>query len=153
MEYNSYLGEAHKSVKIAEHLFTVTYPLSHDLKLLLSILFNLHKAQKYSLTALLEKKMEQKQIPILPNEYRKRLFWLQLNYDFLKLDKELVDLLFEVDSILSLHEKCPIEFVRKDRFVLCTDTYNIKTISAKEINQYLIKTKLFIDKITSNLAS
>lgn len=152
MEQQALLGEAHQSIKTAEHLFEVTFPLCHDAKLLLAILRNLHTAHRAAIHALLECACKQKKILQYPAEYKEQLSWLQTNEHSFSL-REMLPLLLEIDILLRMHEQCPIEFVRKDRFVLCTDTYNIRVITSKELKVYLTKTKLFIEKIISDLAS
>ncbi|MBI4441626.1 hypothetical protein HY639_05645 [Candidatus Woesearchaeota archaeon] len=145
------LGEAHKAIKLADHLFSVTYPLAHDTKLLLVILSSIHRAQQACLGALLDASVERKKVTVLPREYTDRLHWLQREYGTVGLEQEMILHLLDINQLLELHKKCPIEFVRKDRFVLCTDSYSVRTISGKEIKEYLLKTKLFMEKVTTLL--
>ena len=42
-------------------------------------------------------------------------------------------------------KKSPLEFVRKDRFVICSENYRLRTLSIADIRSYLSKAKLFIE--------
>ena len=53
-------------------------------------------------------------------------------------------MLKEIKDIIVQHRRSPVEFVRKDRFVICSDNYRIKTISIDQIKDYIAKAKNFI---------
>ena len=61
--------------------------------------------------------------------------------------KEYLTLISEIKEIILKHKESPIEFRRKDKFVICSDNYDIKTISIKDIKDFLIKSKLFCQNI------
>ena len=54
----------------------------------------------------------------------------------------------DIKDIIVEHRKSPMEFVRKDRFVICTDNYRMKTIDAGQIKNYISDAKIFIQKIS-----
>lgn len=60
--------------------------------------------------------------------------------------REQVELIQDIRDIILEHKKSPVEFRRKDSFVICSDNYNIKTISIDKIKDYLYKAKLFIQE-------
>ena len=65
-------------------------------------------------------------------------------YDF---DKSQVTDIQDIKDIIVQHKKSPMEFVRKDRFVICSDNYRMKTLSLVDIQGYISKAKLFIAKV------
>lgn len=146
ISYKGLLGEARKAIKTAEHLLVITYPFSGDPKMLVGIIKSIAYAQRSGLNAFIEQGIEEKTIPPLQDDYTGRLNWIILRGLF---DDEQVKLLREVCLLIEMQEKCPIEFVRKDKYILYGDNYHIKTINAKEVQEYLTKTKLFIEKVTS----
>ncbi len=133
------LGEAHKAVHQAEHLFTVIYPFTHDTKLLVAILANLQKANATALAFLAEQEG-------LKLSHQEMMEWLLQDK---RMPNDVLNAVIDLDGLMQLQKDCPVEFIRKDRFVLCTDSYNVRTISSKEINYYLAKTKVFIEKTIS----
>jgi hypothetical protein len=64
-------------------------------------------------------------------------------------DKSEVADIQDIKEILVQHKKSPVEFVRKDRFVICSDNYRMKTLSLADIQSYISKAKLFIEKANS----
>lgn len=140
------IGEAHKAVLQAEHLFTVLYPFTHNAKLLLAILASLHKANDRALAYMIEQNKIEK------GTWEERLGWLLQHGTQKGVPQDVIDTIADLDKIMQLQKDCPIEFVRKDKFVLCTDTYDVRTISNREITHYLAKTKIFIEKIISTPA-
>ena len=45
------------------------------------------------------------------------------------------------------HKNSPVEFSRKDRFIICSSDYRTKSISLKEIKEYLLRSKSFIKDV------
>jgi hypothetical protein len=67
-----------------------------------------------------------------------------------EIDKKYLDTIREIHDIIKKHKQSPVEFRRKDAFVICADNYNIETITLEKIRSYLTLTKEFhniIDKI------
>ena len=63
-----------------------------------------------------------------------------LKTDYLYLIKEIKDILLE-------HRKSPVEFVRNNRLVICSDSYHMKTVDIPKLKQYLMETKNFVKEI------
>ena len=64
----------------------------------------------------------------------------QIGNDHLILMQEIKDILLE-------HKKSPVEFTRRDKFVICSDKYVMRTISLEEMGGYINKAKLFIQAV------
>jgi len=67
---------------------------------------------------------------------------------------EYVKLMSLLQETVDTHRKSPVEFSRGPRFVICNDDYNMKALSAKDLQTYLQKTKEFLtitEAIISNL--
>ena len=67
--------------------------------------------------------------------------------DKYNINEEYVKFIKEVKDILLQHKKSPVEFVRKDAFVICDNDYKIKTLDVERIKDYLSKTKNFLREI------
>ena len=136
---------AGENVRMADHLLHVTYASLGDPKLLLSVVHHLHNAWEEGIIALVEHERLFKRIQPFQDtaENRLRIFSEKLaNRHGINISslKELVE-------IEQLHKNSPIEFRKKDRFVICSDRYSIKTIHAKELKEHYRMTIEFLKKI------
>ncbi len=147
-EYQQARDLARKHLKIADHMLTQTFPLVKDTKLLLAVSDNLFEAVKRGMDSVLYYERFLKRIPPFHDSFVAKLSVFQsrcsrrynFNLDYLMLIKEL-------SEISERHKKSPVEFSRKDKFVICTDSYNIKAITAERLRKYVDTAKLFIDDV------
>ena len=145
--------QANKYLKNADHLLNMTYPLIKDVKLLVSILDNLDKSLQYALYSFLYYDYVYKKIISIPSSFsdkfdlfkRKSAIKYNINLDTIKLIRE-------VHETMQIHKKSPVEFERNNKFVICSSTYRMRTISIEEIKKYITETKLFIQE-ANNIVS
>ena len=133
-------------LKLANHVLGVTYPLVKDPKLLVNVVDNLFLALTNALTSVLHYDRLFKQIPPFHDTFESKFTMFQakcvLRY---KIDGSYLRLIQEIKEIVLLHRSSPVEFRRKDRFVICSDNFNTHEISADKIKDYLKKTKEFFE--------
>ena len=144
--------KAKKNIHIADHMLTVTYPLVKDTKLLLAILENVFLGYVNAMSAILYHDRLFKTIPPFQNTYESKLrMFKEKSMRKHKLSNDYLMELQEIRELLKEHKESPVEFVKQDKFVICSETYKMKTIGLKNIQQYIDRAKLFIaevDKIT-----
>lgn len=137
-----------KKIHIADHILTQTYPLINDAKLLLAVLENIFLALNYAMSSLLYYERFLKRIPPFQDNFISKINMFRTKcvsmYNF---KKEQVLLIQDLREILISHKKSPVEFQRRDRFVICTENYNLKTISFEQAKSYLNLAKPFINYI------
>lgn len=139
--------QAKRNFKIADHMLSVTFPLVKDTKLLLAIVENLFLTYTNSIAAILYHERLFKRIP----PYREDSFESKFNMFKEKclvkhnIDKSYLEEIQNIRDILIEHRKSPVEFKKEDRFVICSEHYQIKTISVNDIKKYISKAKLFIE--------
>jgi hypothetical protein len=138
--------KALKSVKAADHMLGVSYPLLNDPKILVSVANNLLLAVDSALESVLEHEKLFKRINTIPQS-------TDAKYALLKQRSPVgfEDLHFEIISDLSeisgKHKSSAVEFPRDGKFVIATDTYELRTLSVKELKDYLSKTKQIVEKL------
>ncbi|MBW2979434.1 hypothetical protein DRZ77_02155 [Candidatus Woesearchaeota archaeon] len=148
--YELVLEKANKSLKIADHMLSVTYKLVNDPKLLLSIVEHIFAAVLNGMDAVLLFERLYKRIPPYSKTFDGRVnMFREKCIGRVGLDNSFIALLFDLRSIIKEHKESPIEFCRKDKLVICSNTYRMKVLSVNEIKKYLSKAKLFIDAINS----
>lgn len=142
--------EAKKYIKIADHILTITYPLINDPKLLLAVMENIFLALAKTLGALLYFERLHKRIPPFHDNFESKFNMFKLNVaNKFNFSKDYIHMLEDMKNIIVQHKKSPVEFVRKDVFVICSDNYNMKTLSIKEMKKYVAKAKVFIADISN----
>lgn len=139
---------AKKKIQLADHILTQTYPLVKDTKLLLVVMENIFLALTNSIGSLLYYERLFKRIPPFQDNFSSKFNMFRAKcIDRYKIDKEHVIFIQDIKDIIVEHKKSPVEFVRKDRFVICSDNYSMKTISVEQIKEHLAKAKLFTNQM------
>lgn len=141
---------AKKKISIADHMLTQTYPLIKDPKLLLAIIENIFLALTNAIGSVLYYERLFKKIPPFQDNFPSKFNMFRTRcVQRHNINKDYIDLVSDVKSIIIKHKKSPVEFTRKDSFVICSENYKMKIISLEEIKNYLDKTKLFIQEVSS----
>ena len=138
--------EALKNYRMADHMLNVTYPLVHDTKLLLGVADNIFMALANSLGSILHHEHRFKLVPQFEDTFEGKLkVFREECLHRRKIDRDYVEMMKEIKEIIFLHKTSPVEFRRKDRFVICTDKYQVKAITVNQLKSYLLKTKNFLE--------
>jgi hypothetical protein len=143
---------AAKNYRMADHMLNVTYPLIKDTKLLLGITDNLFLTLNQAMSSILHHERLFKLVPAFGDNFESKFHTLHQKRSRYKIDQEYFNIMLELKEIIQLHKKSPIEFRKKDRFIICTNNYKVKTITANQLKIYSKKTKEFLhlmNKITS----
>lgn len=142
------LDKALKNAKIADHMLTQTYPSVNDPKILVAVLENVFLSLTNAMAALLYYERLYKRIPPFHNTFESKFNIMKFKVAHrYSIDKDYMALISNVKSIIVSHKKSPVEFSRKDTFVICSDRYDLKTISPNEMKGYISKTKDFVQKV------
>ncbi|MFC1727870.1 hypothetical protein ACFLZ7_00190 [Nanoarchaeota archaeon] len=140
--------KAKKYLRTADHILTMTYPLVNDPKLLLAVMDNIFLALTNSLSAILYFERYQRLIPPFHDNFESKFNIFKLKVaDKYKLDREYLQCIQEVKEIIANHKKSPVEFSRKDVFVICSDKYQMQTVSINQVKSYISRTKNFIQEV------
>ncbi len=136
------LGEARRRLAAADHILTQSYPLIKDPKLLVAVLTSLSRAVEATVEAYLAHEVSRRQLAAVPEspEARLALCRRRLPAEFLRLAGELQETMRE-------HEQSPVEFARKEAFVICDESYRIRTLNESELRRKLRQAKTFLSFI------
>ncbi len=146
--YQNRFKKAADYFKTADHLVYVTLPVIKDVKLIITILDNIHLCLVSSMDAVLEYERHYRRILPLANNFdlrldvfRKRVIGTR---GFLK---EEADFIAEIKELVDERKNASMEFTRSGKFIICSENYRMKTISIEEIKKYLSSTKNFLLKV------
>ena len=139
--------EAKRKAKLADHMLTMTYPLVQDPKLLLSVLENIFLGLTNAMGAILHYERTFKSIPPFYDTFDSKFTMFRAKVvDKYRISHDYVNLMQDIKNIIVAHKESPVEFSRKDRFIICSNDYrNMQTITADMIKSYLNKAKEFIN--------
>lgn len=140
--------EAKKAFVTADHLVYVTFPLLNDQKLLATIAEKLHVALNKGMQAVLEYDYLYKRIQFVPNDFEGRMtLFKQYALRRYHFNPECLTLMTDLNEIVNRRKESPMEFVRRDRFVIASSDFRLKTITVDKMKQYAQHTKTFISKV------
>ena len=140
--------KAKKNINIADHMLTVTFPLVKDIKLLLAVIENIFLGYTNAIAALLYYERLFKKIPPFQDTFESKLnMFRERCVRKHKIDKSYLIEVRDIRDIILEHRKSPMEFKRGDKFIICADNYNIKSLSIEDIKKYVDKAKVFIEQI------
>jgi len=147
-KYKELISNAKKKIHVADYMLTMTYPFVKDPKLLLVILENIFLAIANAIGSVLYYEKTFKRIPAFKDSFASKfnIFKEKIAVRY-KIKQEYTDMIQEVGEIILEHKKSPVEFTRKNSFVICSDDYKMWTISTDKIRSYINKSKSFVNII------
>lgn len=152
-KFQELIQQSKKKIMIADHMLNSSYKLVGDPKILLSVSTSIYVAVEAAMSAALEYERLFKRVPIFSDNFDAKYTTfrnkLAPKHDISKEDLKLIK---ELNQIFEAHKNSPVEFTRKDKFVIASDNYELKTLEFDDIKKYLRRAKVFIqemDKFTS----
>ncbi|HII29603.1 hypothetical protein COT48_04990 [Candidatus Woesearchaeota archaeon CG08_land_8_20_14_0_20_47_9] len=149
-EFHQALEDAHRSIRIADHLISVTYPMVGDKKLFISILRNIFNAFKCCVDALVfydEKRGSPLSVGGRASfEERLSLFSINLTARY-NISPAFAKLINEIREILLEHRKSPVEFVRHNRVIICSESYKLRVLSEAQLKEYIRRARELMQTI------
>ena len=148
-QFNSSLIEANNSFKTADHLAYVSYPLLKDNKLLLAITQNLYIAGLKSVDTVLHYEKMYKRISFLPTDFDSKMVMFEKSLaPKMNIKPGVCKIIRDLRFIMQQHRNSPIEFSRKEKFVICSDDYNsMKTIDIEMLKSYIVVMRDFLQAV------
>lgn len=147
-EVRQLLNEANKYLNTADHLCHVTYPLVNDTKLLIIIAENIFNAINKGISALLCYERLYKRINPYPEDFSSKFDVFRLNcaqrYNF---PRENIALIQDVKELIVNRREAPMEFARKDKFIIASENFKLRAINLDNVKKYISQTKLFMNRM------
>ena len=147
-EFQVLRDRALQKIKVADHMLFMTYPIVKDPKLLVAIVENVFASLEAGMGALLCHERLFKHIPPFHDSFPSKLEIFKTKmvpkYNF---SPKYASMIMEIKSLLSEHRNSPVTFSRKDKFVICSASYSIKTIDVNLVKKYIFESKVFVNNI------
>ena len=146
--YLDSLKRARRNIHIADHMLTQTYPLVKDPKLLIAVMDNIFLAMSNGMDSLLFYERELKRIPPFHNSFASKFDILKLKLAGRhEIDNKNLMLMQDIKNMISLHKESPVEFSRKDKFVICSEEYDLTSISLDQMKSFINQARKFLNKV------
>jgi hypothetical protein len=144
------LTQANHYIKSAGHILYVTYPLVQDNKLFIGIIENIDKALKLSLDSLLYYERLYKRINPYHDSFNAKIDLfrrvISRRYD---INGDTPSFIVDISEIVKNRKSAPVEFPRKEGFVICDANYKTRILKLEELKDYFSKAKVFILKVNN----
>ncbi|MGM5481792.1 MAG: hypothetical protein ACQESE_05285 [Nanobdellota archaeon] len=150
--FEYYMKEARRSLDAAEHMRSVSYPLAEDPKIFLGVVRKLYDCHKSILSLLLvagECSVSIRECDLMPEKNFSMSF--RKASETAKKENILEDddlsLLSAVHDIILKHENSPVEFQRKQSFVMCDEEYGASQLTSAQAKGFSMRTKEILRKL------
>ncbi len=145
-KFQEYRENARKKLKVADHMITMTYPLVRDNRLLIAVMENLFLALTNSMASVLHYERVFKRVPPFHDTFDSKFNMFRAKVvPRYNINTEYITMMDDIKDIIIQHKKSPVEFSRKDVFVIASNSYNLKTVSVEQIKKYIAQSKHFLE--------
>ncbi|MEK6840297.1 MAG: hypothetical protein AABX72_05115 [Nanoarchaeota archaeon] len=147
-KFTTYVGEANKAFKTADHLIYVTYPVLQDNKLMATALEHLYVALSSGMAALLYYDAAYKRISIFPHEFATQFkLFKESTAKRYGINEDMCLVISDVAELVHNRRDSPIEFSRRDKYVIASETYKLRTITLEKMKRFLLLSKTFMERV------
>ena len=140
------LKKAIKSIRIADHMLYVTYPVIRDKRLLLKALDEVYDSIISIINAILQYDYLYKRINLTNDPKQNFDVFLNRCATRYNLTGEEISSIMELFAIIENHKKSPMEFLRKDKIVIMSESLKTVVIDSERLKKYLSLAKNLVNK-------
>jgi hypothetical protein len=145
-KFRENLENAVKSLRIADHMTYVTFPLVNEKRLLIKIFDEICKSVINSINAILNYESLYKRIRLYPdNEDNLQTFLEKCSKNY-NLTNEQIKKIKEILMLNKKHKQSAMEFVKSEKVVIMSDNLQIQTLDITLIKRYLLTAKELVMK-------
>ncbi len=138
-------AKAFDHYQTADHLFHITFPVAKDHKLLLLIVKSLSNCLEYSIESIL---IKEKINP--PEGLLKKINALRHLTKQYHLSNDDIVFMLRIQELLYQQKQSPMEFKRRNAHVICSDDYDLEVVSAKDVEEFLQRTKKILNVVNKS---
>lgn len=145
------LQQAIRSLQIADHMTYVTFPLVNEHRLLLKIFDEIYKSIINCINAILNYEYLYKRIQLYANNGENIRTFTNKCAKTYNLNNEQIKKILEILELNKKHKQSAMEFVKKDRVVILSDSLNTQTLDVHKIKQYLLLAKELLMEVNKRI--
>ncbi len=145
-KFQEFRDTAKAKLRAADHLLTQTYPSIRDPKLLMVVMEGIFSSLANAMTSILHYERTFKRVNALSGNFEHNLeVFAQECINRYSLSQDYISVMRELKNLVSEHKKSPVEFSRKDSFIICSDEYHIKIVTFDQLKRHLAVAKKFLE--------
>ena len=148
--YKEDLKLAIRHLQIADHMTYVTYPLVNEKRLLLKVLEEINLSMISSINCMFNYGHPEKPINLKKDEESLEKALKEVSKEYSITNEQIIKIK-EVFVLNKKHKKSGMEFVKKDKIIILSDSLDFEAINLQKIKEYILLTKRMIVKITLKL--
>ena len=142
------VAKANKLYKTADHLAYMTYPLVRDTKLIITVVENLYASLVMTMDAFLYYDRLYKRISPVPENFHSKFETFKTKTaPRYGIGRESLLLMLDLRDIIKKRKESPMEFTRRDKYVIASHDYKLRLISIEKTKEYLADSKILIEKL------
>ncbi len=148
------LQVANQKINTSDHLTYITYPTVNENKLMISIIENIYMGMVAGMDALLIYERNFKRVPLYVDDFRAKVELLKSHAaQRYNIDRKYIVAVENLRMLVEAHKKSTTEISHREKFVIFSDTYQMKALTIENVKSYLILAKEFVDKVNRVLAN
>jgi len=150
-KFQENLKEALKALQIADHMTYVTFPLIKEQRLILKIFDEIYKSIIGCINAILNYEHLYKRIKLYrDNNDNMQTFMGKCAKNY-TLNNEQIKKIKEILDLNKKHKQSAMEFVKKDKVVILSDSLKTQVLTIQIIKQYLLLAKELLMKVNEKM--
>ena len=146
-KFEENLKQAIRSLQIADHMTYVTFPLVNEQRLILKIFDEIYKSIIGCINAILNYEYLYKRINLYTNNNDNMQTFVNKCAKNYELNNEQIKKIKEIIELNKRHKQSAMEFVKKDKIVILSDSLKTQILNIQIIKQYLLIAKELLMKV------
>jgi len=142
---NTLLERAELSLRTADHMLYVIYPLLKDIKLMKKVIDDIRSTSTNIINSILLNEYTYKRIPYLKDKAQ-NLEVFKKNFSRFGLTQEETKILIEILDLVKKEREGSFEFIRGDKLVIMSNGMRVDAITIEQLKHYLTSLKITIQK-------
>ena len=145
-KYEENLHKAVKEIKIADHILYITYHIVKDKRLLVKALEQEYSSLMSIINAILQYDYLWKRIQLYKDSRLNLETFVDKCSRRYLISEEEISKVKEIISVYGQHKKSPMEFMRKDKVIIMSDSLKTNYIDLERLKKYLETVRKIIKK-------
>ncbi|MBS3086573.1 hypothetical protein J4422_02625 [Candidatus Pacearchaeota archaeon] len=140
------LTTAEKTIRAADHMIYVTFPLIKDKRLLFKILHETKNAIALCINSILQYEYLYKRIKLYKDSGLNFKIFVEKCVPRYGITKEEMNLILELFDFVEKHKESPFEFVKDEKIVILSSSLRPRTITIEKIKEFMTVAKSIFKK-------
>ena len=150
-KFQENLKEAIRALQIADHMTYVTFPLVKEQRLILKIFDEIYKSIIGCINAILNYEYLYKRIKLYRDNKDNMQTFINTCAKNYTLNNEQIKKIKEILELNKKHKQSAMEFVKKDKIVILSDSLKTQILNIQTIKQYLLIAKELLMKVNERM--